>query len=252
MRARGAGEILLTSIDRDGARTGYDLELTRAVVAAVDVPVVASGGAGSAGDVLEVLDARRADAALLAGILHDGVTTVRAIKAAARASGLPVRASHERCARVAGARSPAAVERVARIAGDIALGYYKTSLVIETKADGSPVTIADREAEQAARAWIEHRFPDDGILGEELGETRPDARRRWVSRSDRRHEDLRSRCPVCGARSSRCARATRCSRARRTFRLLERCSPRPRRRLLVEWRAMPGVLASQLCARLPC
>jgi cyclase len=90
--AHGAGEILLTSIDRDGTRTGYDLELTRAVVAAVDVPVVASGGAGSASDVREVLDAGRADAALVAGILHDEATTVRAIKELLVSSGLPVRA----------------------------------------------------------------------------------------------------------------------------------------------------------------
>ena len=90
--AHGAGEILLTSIDRDGSRAGYDLELTRAVVAEVDVPVVASGGAGSAGDVLEVLDRGRADAALVAGILHDELTTVRAIKELIAASGLPVRA----------------------------------------------------------------------------------------------------------------------------------------------------------------
>jgi imidazole glycerol-phosphate synthase subunit HisF len=90
--AHGAGEILLTSIDRDGSRAGYDLELTRAVVAAVDVPVVASGGAGSALDVLEVLDHGRADAALVAGILHDELTTVRAIKQLLASSGLPVRA----------------------------------------------------------------------------------------------------------------------------------------------------------------
>jgi imidazole glycerol-phosphate synthase subunit HisF len=90
--AHGAGEILLTSIDRDGSRAGYDLELTRAVVAAVDVPVVASGGAGSASDVLEVLDHGCADAALVAGILHDELTTVRAIKQLLASSGLPVRA----------------------------------------------------------------------------------------------------------------------------------------------------------------
>jgi histidinol phosphatase-like enzyme (inositol monophosphatase family) len=74
----------------------------------------------------------------------------------------------------------AAVEHVARLAGDLALGYYKSSLVVESKADGSPVTIADRAAEQAARSWIETHFPNDGILGEELGITRSDARRRWV------------------------------------------------------------------------
>jgi cyclase len=90
--ARGAGEILLTSIDRDGARTGYDLALTAAVSRAVSVPVVASGGAGSAEHVCEAL-AAGADAALLAGILHDGVTTVRAVKHAVAQRGLPVRAA---------------------------------------------------------------------------------------------------------------------------------------------------------------
>ena len=90
---RGAGEVLLTSIDRDGARTGYDLALTRAVADAVAVPVVASGGAGTAAHVCEVLADARADAALLAGILHDGVTTVHAVKDAMRAAKLPVRAA---------------------------------------------------------------------------------------------------------------------------------------------------------------
>ena len=89
--ARGAGEILLTSIDRDGARTGYDLPLTAAVAAAVSVPVVASGGAGSAGDVCTVLRDAHADAALVAGILHDGVTSVGAIKMAMAGAGIPVR-----------------------------------------------------------------------------------------------------------------------------------------------------------------
>ena len=90
--AHGAGEILLTSIDRDGARTGYDVELTHAVARAVHVPVVASGGAGSAAHVCEVLEAG-ADAALLAGILHDGLTTVHAVKQAVAGSGLAVRAA---------------------------------------------------------------------------------------------------------------------------------------------------------------
>ena len=88
---RGAGEILLTSIDRDGARSGYDLELTRAVAAVVAVPVIASGGAGSAAHVREVLENGGADAALVAGILHDGLTTVGEIKAQLRDAGLPVR-----------------------------------------------------------------------------------------------------------------------------------------------------------------
>ena len=88
---RGAGEILLTSIDRDGARSGYDLALTRAVSAAVQVPVVASGGAGEARHVCEVLRTAGADAALVAGILHDGLTTVGALKDAMRVAGVPVR-----------------------------------------------------------------------------------------------------------------------------------------------------------------
>lgn len=90
--SHGAGEILLTSIDRDGSRSGYDLELTRAITEAVDVPVVASGGAGSASDVRAVLQDGGADAALVAGMLHDGSTTVREIKATLSASGLLVRA----------------------------------------------------------------------------------------------------------------------------------------------------------------
>jgi cyclase len=89
--ARGAGEILITSIDRDGARTGYDLELTRAVASAVDVPVIASGGAGAPEHVLDVLRDGGADAALVAGILHDGDTTVGEIKALLDRDGLPVR-----------------------------------------------------------------------------------------------------------------------------------------------------------------
>jgi cyclase len=91
--AHGAGEILLTSIDRDGRRSGYDLELTRAVADAVDVPVIASGGAGAAGDLRDVLERGHADAALVAGILHDGSTTVRAIKQLLGAAGVSVRAA---------------------------------------------------------------------------------------------------------------------------------------------------------------
>ena len=89
--SRGAGEILLTSIDRDGQRSGYDLELTRAVASAVDVPVIASGGAGSAAHVREAFVDGHADAALVAGILHDGVTTVRALKGLLADAGLLVR-----------------------------------------------------------------------------------------------------------------------------------------------------------------
>jgi cyclase len=87
----GAGEILLTSIDRDGARTGYDLELTRAVADAVDVPVIASGGAGSGLDLVRAFTEGGAEAALVAGMLHDGTTTVSALKQEMRAAGLLVR-----------------------------------------------------------------------------------------------------------------------------------------------------------------
>jgi imidazole glycerol-phosphate synthase subunit HisF len=88
---RGAGEILLTSIDRDGARSGYDLTLTRAVASAVAVPVVASGGAGCAGDVRTVLAETGAEAALVAGIVHEGHTTLREIKQLLARSAMPVR-----------------------------------------------------------------------------------------------------------------------------------------------------------------
>ena len=73
----------------------------------------------------------------------------------------------------------AAIE-LARLTGDIALSHYRSNLVVETKGDGSPVTVADRAAETAAREWVRRRFPADGILGEEFGEERPGAPRRWV------------------------------------------------------------------------
>lgn len=87
----GAGEILLTSVDRDGGRAGYDLELTRAVSRAVRVPVVASGGAGTAEHVRQVLCDAGADAALLAGVLHDGTLVLADLKRELAASGVPVR-----------------------------------------------------------------------------------------------------------------------------------------------------------------
>src|SRR5437762_2717628 len=74
--------------------------------------------------------------------------------------------------------APAA--ELARLTGDIALGHYQSNLTIEIKADGSPVTVADRAAEAAAREWVQRYFPNDGILGEEFGEERPDALRRWI------------------------------------------------------------------------
>jgi len=73
-----------------------------------------------------------------------------------------------------------AVQVVARLAGDVALAHYRTALTVESKGDGSPVTIADREAEEAARAWIAQRFPADGILGEEFGAVDGTSGRRWL------------------------------------------------------------------------
>lgn len=89
--SRGAGEILLTSMDGDGTRQGYDLELTRAVAEAVSVPVIASGGAGNAGHLVDAVQKGKADAVLLAGILHDGLTTVQALKQEMQELGLSVR-----------------------------------------------------------------------------------------------------------------------------------------------------------------
>ena len=93
--ARGAGEILLTSIDCDGSRAGYDLELTRAVAERVGVPIIASGGAGSAEHLLDALCQGGADAALIAGIVHDREMTVQDIKHFLIAHDLPVRPNVE-------------------------------------------------------------------------------------------------------------------------------------------------------------
>ena len=91
--ARGAGEVLLTSIDRDGSRDGYDLELTRAVAAEVSVPVIASGGAGEPRDVMTAFRDGWADAALVAGIVHDRRTTIAEIKRTMRDAGIPTRSA---------------------------------------------------------------------------------------------------------------------------------------------------------------
>lgn len=90
-RERGAGEILLTSIDRDGARTGYELGLTRAVAEQVPIPVIASGGAGASEHLRDAFRDGRASAALVAGILHDGLTTVGDLKRDLHGWGIPVR-----------------------------------------------------------------------------------------------------------------------------------------------------------------
>src|ERR1044072_1236208 len=86
---RGAGEILLTSIDSDGTRDGYDLAITGAVAAAVSVPVIASGGAGDASHVAEALEV--AQAALLASILHEDPERLTSLREELRAMGVPLR-----------------------------------------------------------------------------------------------------------------------------------------------------------------
>jgi cyclase len=89
--ARGAGEILLTSIDRDGTKIGFDCEMTAAVSSAVSIPVIASGGAGGLDDFVDVFTAGRADAALAASIFHYAETSVHALKEHLRRHGIPVR-----------------------------------------------------------------------------------------------------------------------------------------------------------------
>jgi cyclase len=90
--ARGAGEILLTSIDRDGTGQGFDIELTRAVSRAVPVPVIASGGARDPEHFLEAFRSGEADAALAAGVFHRGEATVASLKSYLREKGVEVRA----------------------------------------------------------------------------------------------------------------------------------------------------------------
>jgi cyclase len=90
--AQGAGEILLTSMDRDGAKRGFDLRITRAIVDAVEVPVIASGGVGVLQDLVDGISVGGADAVLAASIFHYGEFTIGQAKAAMRAAGIEVRA----------------------------------------------------------------------------------------------------------------------------------------------------------------
>jgi len=87
----GAGEILLTSMDADGHRAGYDIELTRAVSEAVSVPVIASGGAGTLEDLYQALVSGKADAVLAASIFHYGIHTIRETKEYLAKRGIPIR-----------------------------------------------------------------------------------------------------------------------------------------------------------------
>lgn len=95
VESRGAGEILLTSMDRDGTKDGYDLELTAAVVDAVNIPVIASGGAGSPEHMAQVIQQAGADAVLAASIFHYGEFRIRQVKEYLRARGIPVRITWE-------------------------------------------------------------------------------------------------------------------------------------------------------------
>jgi cyclase len=88
---RGAGEILLTSMDQDGAKSGYDIDLLKEVTAAVGVPVIASGGAGSAAHLVEAVAAGGADAVLAASIFHFGEVSITDAKAAMARAGIAVR-----------------------------------------------------------------------------------------------------------------------------------------------------------------
>jgi cyclase len=89
--SRGAGEILLTSMDCDGTRAGFDCPLTAAVARAVSIPVIASGGAGTGGHFVDVFKGGCADAALAASIFHFGIHDVRELKAQLQREGIPVR-----------------------------------------------------------------------------------------------------------------------------------------------------------------
>ncbi len=91
MERRGAGEILLTSMDRDGTRAGYNLPLTRAVADAVGIPVIASGGVGTLQHLVEGVTEGHASAVLAASIFHFGTHSIAEAKAAMAAAGIPVR-----------------------------------------------------------------------------------------------------------------------------------------------------------------
>ena len=91
MQARGAGEILLTSMDRDGTKIGFNLALTRAVSEALDIPVIASGGVGNVQHLVEGVKEGKADAVLAASIFHFGEVRISEAKAAMRAAGIEVR-----------------------------------------------------------------------------------------------------------------------------------------------------------------
>ena len=91
--ALGAGEIVVNSVDADGTRAGFELDITGRIARAVNVPVVASGGAGCPGHLVTVFEKAQADAAIVAGMIHSGEYTISDIKAAMHAAGVPTRMS---------------------------------------------------------------------------------------------------------------------------------------------------------------
>ena len=91
VESRGAGEIMLTSMDKDGTRSGFDLELTAAIADTVSIPVIASGGAGSVEHFVEVFKEGKADAALAASIFHFGIQSIGDLKQHLQAAGIPMR-----------------------------------------------------------------------------------------------------------------------------------------------------------------
>jgi imidazole glycerol-phosphate synthase subunit HisF len=103
----GAGEVLLTSMDRDGTKSGFDLALTRAIADAVPVPVIASGGVGTLGHLVEGIRDGGASAVLAASIFHFGEYTIAQAKEFMANSGLPVRLDFNRAAAIAVAQRPA-------------------------------------------------------------------------------------------------------------------------------------------------
>ena len=97
-----------------------------------------------------------------------------------------------------------AVAELARMMGDIAASLYAPGIVVENKDDGSPVTRADRDAERAAREWIERRFPGEGILGEEFGARAPNAARRWINEPIDGTRSVVRGVPLWGTLVARC------------------------------------------------
>jgi cyclase len=152
---RGAGEILLTSIDRDGGRSGYDLALTAAVAEAVPVPVIASGGAGDADHLAQALGAG-ADAVLVAGVLHEGLTTVRALKRALERAGVPIRPA-PRATTIVSERAPVAFDPESL---DFAKGGGLVTVVAQDAETGAVLMVAhaDREALERTLATGEMHY----------------------------------------------------------------------------------------------